>query len=187
MVGSILLSKSKDARTRAIYSPSRGRKKKRKRKKGRGGERRKRINERTNARAHIGGGSTLIFHNRFCEASCRREPIPRSFRENAGDTWPLGIDRFIVTAANLSPDSKLYASDSVETIRREADRSVAKWWRAKNVKKKARKKFTFSLSLSLSLRWLLPRSSAEEGHDRFASFREKPLYGRGHACISKYT
>lgn len=169
MVGSILLSKSKDARTRAIYSPSRGRKKKRKRKKGRGGERRKRINERTNARAHIGGDSTLIFHNRFCEASCRREPIPRSFRENAGDTWPLGIDRFIVTAANLSPDSKLYASDSVETIRREADRSVAKWWRAKNVKKKGEKKiYLFSLSLFLSDGYYLdpPRRKATIGLPR---------------------
>lgn len=81
------------------------------------------------------------------------------------------------------PDSKLYASDSVETIRREADRSVAKWWRAKNIKKKGEKKI-YLFPLSLSLRWLLPRSSAEEGHDRFASFREKPLYGRGHACIS---
>lgn len=151
-------------------------------------ERRKRTNERTPASA----GSTLIFHNRFCEASCRREPIPRSFRENAGDTWPLRIDRFIVTAANLSPDgptSKLYASDSVETIRREADRSVAKWWRVKKYKEKRREKNLPFLSLSLSLWWLLPRSSSAGGrpHDRFASFREKPLYGRGHACISKYT
>lgn len=131
---------------------------KRKRKKGE--------NERTNALASA--GSTLIFHNRFCEASCRREPIPRSFRENAGDTWPLRIDRFIVTAANLSPDgptSKLYASDSVETIRREADRSVAKWWRAKNIKKKGEKKiYLFSLSLLLSDGYYLDPPPREEGH-----------------------